>query len=213
MAVDGENRRIYVGLPGDWRVGRDEAYLLLPGQVVGSGSGKRSTEITGVPSDSLQDLPELVADLSQADGRLPAELKDKLNESPAGILRIDRPGRHPLPIDGKLETLDVGRQGQGSSADRAEKARAWDVIAFHVDVLRVPDYLFANACYATPIKFRVQGAQNVPVRSVKVSFFADGRDADSFTENCLLDGVNLTNRTMVLNVYWFSVNWTYRSST
>ncbi|MBS3763546.1 MAG: hypothetical protein KGZ25_09625 [Planctomycetes bacterium] len=68
-----------------------------------------------------------------------------------------------------------------------------------VDVLRVPDYLFANACYATPIKYQLLGAEDVPVEAVEISLYADGNTPEQFTTNLVLDPVDLTARTMVLN--------------
>jgi hypothetical protein len=73
------------------------------------------------------------------------------------------------------------------------------VTGVKVEVERVPRYLFANACYATPVEFKVAGADDVPVSSVEVSFYADGETPKQFTKNRLIDGVDLTARTMVLN--------------
>ena len=106
--------------------------------------------------------------------------------------------RMPLQV----EASALGRAGTINLTYHAPSPPMSDevtVSAVKVDVTQVPPYLFANACYATPIKFTVAGADNVPVRSVEVSFYADGKNPEQFTTNRVVDPVDLTARTMVLN--------------
>ena len=70
-AVDRQNRRIYVALPGDWDPSRDEGYVVIPGGVISSGAGARSLMVTGGGATPLRQLPEVVSDLAREEAPTP----------------------------------------------------------------------------------------------------------------------------------------------
>ncbi len=97
-------------------------------------------------------------------------------------------------VDGELavERLQSGSGNVELTYDSLDEdpEDAVKVTGLEVDITRVPDYLFANACYATPLKFDIKGADNVPLETVKVSFLAEGDEK--------LSDIDLSDRTMIL---------------
>jgi hypothetical protein len=97
-------------------------------------------------------MPELMADIRRARAAQGEDGEGSAGEA-AGVLTLAAPGRYPITLRGSLDKQSLPACG---TVDRAETEQVWEVVAVRAVIQSAPDYLFANARYATPIRFRIE---------------------------------------------------------
>ena len=175
-AVDHRNRRIYVGLPGDWDPERDEGYIVVPGAVDSPSWDLKATDAANVDGTPISGMPEFTADLRPEASEFKPSLKDSGDSSGATALFVRRPGRYQFTIQADHTLSAPTTSAAASSADAADDEEEWELVVIRPVITQTPDYLFANADYATSIRFTMEGLDGLKCKllEVQAQFLVNG---------------------------------------